>query len=186
MASRRRESGRFFSPSASFAASCKATVAGRKSVGMAQAEQQENIRRPRPNAFDGDKRAMGVLGDERAEPGEIEPLERDRRSQGAQGAYFRARQAARSQSLIIRLDHALQRSRARGPPPGGRISHSALAVETCWATMIRASPAKPGACRRSWGVCATASIAPTVVGSSASSAATASVSAAWLSIRGPG
>ena len=53
----------------------------------------------------------------------------------------------------------------------------ALAVDTCWATMIRTRPAKPGSCRRR-GVAPPISISlPTISGSSARSLAAASASA---------
>ena len=74
ISSSRRASGRFFSPRASLAASCKAMSPAGKGVGMSEAEQQENIRRPRADSLDRDKRAMRVFGDERAKRDEVEPV----------------------------------------------------------------------------------------------------------------
>ena len=50
----------------------KREVAGRKGVRVAEAEQEENVRRPRPHALDRDQRLVGVLGVEIAEALEVE------------------------------------------------------------------------------------------------------------------
>ena len=78
---------------------------------MSEAEQQENIRRPRANSLDRDQRAMRVFGDKRAKRDEVEPILRDRLRQRAHGAHFRQGKPAGAQLFVARRKHGLRSQR---------------------------------------------------------------------------
>ena len=78
-------------------------VAGGEGVRVAEAEQEENIRRPWAYPFDRDQRLVGVLGVESAKALKIEAALCDRLGDRPQGADFGVRQPAGPQVLLRRL-----------------------------------------------------------------------------------
>ena len=70
---------------------------------MAEAEQEENVRRPGTDAFDCDQRVMSVLCVEGSEAGKIKAMLRDRLGERPQRSDFGVRQPAGAQVLLRRL-----------------------------------------------------------------------------------
>ena len=85
---------------------------------MAEAEQEENVRRPRAHALDRDQRLVGVLGVEIAEALEVEAALDLRLGDRPQGADFGADnpQARNSSSVALAISSRLERDDARLQP----------------------------------------------------------------------
>ena len=158
-------------------------VAGGEGVGMAEAEQQKNVGGPGPDAFDRGEAGMGIRRLQCAELGQVEPAARGF-GERAKRANFRVGKADGFQGP--RRSAALTASAVSGDSAASsrpKIA-AALAVETCCATMIAASPAKPGARRRNGGwplvltnIAATSQPRPSSASVAASSAAGPSIKA---------
>ena len=183
--SSRRASGRVAQAQRDPRRLLQSEVAGGKRVGMAETEQQENIRRPRPDSLHRDERAHAP----RARRARRAPRDRGRRpSPRASARSARIFGCERPQRLSAASSAA---TRLAAPSGANSVSRRpkiafALATDTCCETMIAASPAKPGSRRRSGGGPPTARRRPTTSGSSARSRALASSRAAAQSIIGPG
>ena len=102
-------SGRRFRFKASLRGFLQREVAGGEGVGMAEAEQEENVRRPRTHAFDRDQRLVGVLGVETAEAFKIEAALDDRLGEPRASARILAfdnPQARKSSSVALAISAA--------------------------------------------------------------------------------
>ena len=97
-------------------------IAGGKGVWMAEAEQEENIGRPRTDPFHRDERVVGVLCVETAKALKIEAAFDDRLGKRAQRADFGVRQPAGAQVLLRRLRDLSRLERARCARAIGRKS----------------------------------------------------------------
>ena len=151
-------------------------IAGGEGVGMAEAEQQEDIGGPGADAADRHQRAMrlgGVEGAERA---------RDRAPRARPPAPAREGRASsastgRSRAEVVLAGEQVVRLQRRHAAISSRPKIAlALATETCCETMIAASPAKPGSRRRSGGGPPISISRATISGSSASRFRAASAS----------
>ena len=97
-------------------------IACGKGVGMAEAEQEENVGRPGAYALHRDERRMRVLGVERGQTRKIEAAFRDRFGDRAQRADFRRRKAAGAQIVL----------RRRGEPGGFERSDARFEATERW------------------------------------------------------
>ena len=78
-------------------------VAGREGVRVAEAKEEENVRRPWTDPFDRDQRLVGVLGVEIGKALKIEAALEDRLGERVQSADFGVGQSAGAQVLFCRL-----------------------------------------------------------------------------------
>ena len=114
---------------------------------MAEAEQQEDVGRPRPDALDRDERAMRLRRRHMGEGGEIEAAPGDRVGDRGQRPDLRAGKPATAQDRFAGRQRASAESGLSAASSRPKMA-LALATDTCCETMIAASPAKPGSRRR--------------------------------------
>ena len=157
-------------------------VAGRPGVGMAEAEQEVDVGRPRADAMDGAQRRVGRIRRQVGQRFAIELAARDRLRDLLERANFRRREAERSEPRGAGANEPLGGEGIVGRQPAGprsrrRSRSRAVATPRCWRGR-RSRPAR----RRSGSGPASAATA-TRRGSAPSSAANPVAISASVSMR---